>query len=505
MIVNKSMFPVQAGYNAVSKMTAKMTELQTQFGSGKKAATLADMGRDRLLSLNLRARSSVIETYQSNIKTVNLRLDFLDKAVSRLDVIEAEARTSALPGGAGTNNVGFTTQPALAKSRLDEVVQLLNTNVNNRYLLAGTRTDTKPVPEVDVLFDGEGGKAGFKTVARQRLLADLGTEKMGRLDVTADADSVTLTQTGGVYGFVLGTPSATGGAVSFPPQLGSPAPIDIQFDAVPQVGDEIRIGLTLPDGTETAVTLKAVETVTAPGQFAIGADIATTAANFEAGLESALKAKAQGELTAASTFRAADDFFNASGDPIWRVDPVTPLTGMDADYENATGRIAATAADTVAWYQGGSSADPRRTATAKVDDSTTVSYGVEANEFGLNELVKALASVAVSTFPDSNPNSLDRFNAVAERQLTRLSESHNNVGGSIEIIAMDLGVARSTAGQAKERHTTYAGQLETLLADAEDVNLEQIAMEILALKTRLEASYQTMAVVSDLTLVNYIR
>ena len=55
------------------------------------------------------------------------------------------------------------------------------------------------------------------------------------------------------------------------------------------------------------------------------------------------------------------------------------------------------------------------------------------------------------------------------------------------MIAAELGLAQSTAGQVGERHIDHKAQLGNMLADIEGISNEQVAMEILALKTRLEA------------------
>ena len=90
-------------------------------------------------------------------------------------------------------------------------------------------------------------------------------------------------------------------------------------------------------------------------------------------------------------------------------------------------------------------------------------------------------------------------------QSERLSESKNSEPGSIELITLELGQARAAIGNAKDRHTAYKAQLDTMLADIEQVSIEEVAMELLALKTRLEASYTTMSAMSQLSLVNYLR
>jgi flagellin-like hook-associated protein FlgL len=69
---------------------------------------------------------------------------------------------------------------------------------------------------------------------------------------------------------------------------------------------------------------------------------------------------------------------------------------------------------------------------------------------------------------------------------------------------MEIGVARAALQSATQRHTNYKAQLDNLLSDVETVDKESVAMEILALQTRLTASYQVTAMVSQLSLVNYL-
>lgn len=59
------------------------------------------MGTDRYFDLALRQRIARIDSYQANIKTVNLRLNVLDNTISRLDTIEADARASTMSGAGG--------------------------------------------------------------------------------------------------------------------------------------------------------------------------------------------------------------------------------------------------------------------------------------------------------------------------------------------------------------------------------------------------------------------
>src|SRR5690606_1905900 len=145
MIVNKSMFPLQTGFSVISKMQNQFATLQMQLGTGVKAQTLADMGRDLPVSLSVRSRLITIAGYNASIEQVNLRLSFYDNALSRMDKIEGEVRNSAVQGQYGTNNINIATISSLSKARLDEMVTMLNSDVAGRYLFGGATTDKPPL------------------------------------------------------------------------------------------------------------------------------------------------------------------------------------------------------------------------------------------------------------------------------------------------------------------------------------------------------------------------
>lgn len=499
MIINNNMFQVSRSFSTIFDMHARMEKLQVQLATQERASTLSELGQDRSYDLTLRARQGRISGYQDNIEKVNVRIQLMNNSVTRLDEIEAEARTSAI-GGVGSDNLGLVTGQSLAASRLDEVLAVLNVDLNGRYMFGGSVTDALPVAAASEILDGVDGRDGFRTVMGERKLADLGADGRGRLVSAMPAtDTVSLDEDGvHPFGMKLSTLSSDSPAVTPTSPAGAPASLSIQFTGLPQVGEKVTIGLTLPDGTSLSVNMIATDSATpGQGEFEIGADADATAANFQAALNTELERVGQTDLTAASVHAAADNFFAGQGETAMRVD--------GPPFETATALIAATPANTVDWYVGEDSAGSARgTVQAQVDDGTVVNYGVQANESGIVGLVRSLAAMAVVNYPDGDVNATARFNAMNSRQLERLSEANNAQAGSIEVIGLELGLANATAGQADERHTVYDGQLDTLLADIEHISIEEVAMQLLALQTRLEASYQTTSIVSKLSLVNYI-
>ena len=538
MIVNKTMFPVQTGFSVISQMQQQLSDMQMQLGSGQKAATLAGMGRDLPMSLSVRSRLDKIEGYSGNIGIIDLRLSFLDKSMTRFDVIESEARTAVTTGGYGTNDINMATLPGLSNARLDEVVTMLNQDVAGRYLFGGNVTDTPPVKTTDVLLNGEGGRLGYRQILGERLAADQGPDGLGRLSlpaVVAGSGAVHLAEDGThPFGYKLSTVSTNAApAVAVTQPTGTPPDLSVTFSAEPTPGQHVIIGLTLPDGSETQITLTATtDAVPGDGQFQIDADPDVMANNFRTALETSLNQKAGGELQAASTFAAAEDFFDENGIP------KRPAGGPPA-----TSLVDADPTEVVFWYAGQTSADPRSSVAAKVDDATQAKYGIQATESGLLKLIRTQAALAVTTYPveadvRAKPaieqirldamalpddatrvakleeyeaavsagyrQSRELFDGMASRQQLAMSEGHNAEAGSIERITMDLAVATMASHSASERHTNYKNQLENLLTNVETVSQNDTAMAILALQTRLQASYKVTAAVSKLSLSNYM-
>ncbi|HET9186431.1 MAG TPA: hypothetical protein VFN80_00640, partial [Acidothermaceae bacterium] len=352
-VVSRTMYPVQTSMDLITRMQNQFTSLQTQLSTGQKASNLAELGSDRYFDLSIRSRISRLDGYSTNITVVNSRLDMFDQLTTRLSTLQQDARGLITPNSYGSQDIVLGAVPVQAASSLDEVINILNSDINGRYLFGGSVTDKAPVADMNSILYGSAGKAGFKQIASERQQADVG-DGLGRLTLGGTAPNVSLTEDGNhPFGFKLSTVSASSSAVTLTTPSGTPPQsLNVQFSGVPTAGDSVTIGLTLPDGTSDGIVLKAVTGTPDVGQFQIGADAATTAANFSAALQTALQKHAQTTLAAASNNEAANNFFNGQGQSVQRVDG-TP------DFAHATSLVTADPTTTVMWYTGGNSTNPR--------------------------------------------------------------------------------------------------------------------------------------------------
>jgi flagellin-like hook-associated protein FlgL len=485
---------------AVLDMRHQLDELQRQLGTGKIAASYAGLGLDRGLTVGLRSQLSAISGYQHTITQVGVRLDLMQAALAQFGTVAQTAKNMILQSQFVLHGDTQTQDQKYVLNQLNQLVALLNTKADDRYLFSGRSVDQPPVVSADQMISGDGARAGLKQVTAERRLADLGADGLGRLVIgTPSATAVSLAEDAvSPFGFKLaGVNSGLSGATVTGPS-GSPASLTVDLaGGNPNDGETIRFAFTLPDGTAEDLTLTATTSATpGPGQFTIGATPDVTAANLTAALTQGLSALAGSALVAASAVAAGNDFFNID-------DSNPPKRVAGPPFETATTLINGTPTDTVSWYAGdGASDDPRSTALARADQSLTVSYGVRANEEALRRTVQSLAVFATATFSDGDPSAESQYAALRERLGAILVGVPNEQ--KLSDIQGGLAAAQSAISAAKDRHQQTAATLQNLLQSIEGVPTEQVGAQILSLQTSFQATLQTTAMLLQTNLLKYL-
>ncbi len=194
--------------------------------------------------------------------------------------------------------------------------------------------------------------------------------------------------------------------------------------------------------------------------------------------------------------------FAALGLPATATAAVPPLRVGGSPLGSATTLVNGTA-NTVAWYTGeAGSGSARASATARIDQSVTVQYGMRANEQAIRSQIQSLAVYSAVTTSPTNPNGALQVQALSQRIAQNLAPQPGQQ--TIQDIQANLATAQLTIKDAAARQTQAQGQLQGIVDQAESVSTDQVASEILALQTELQASYQTTSMLSQLTLTKYL-
>ncbi len=484
----------------ITSLRSELDQLQLQLGTGKKAQTYGGLGTERNISLAARSDISAREAYLRSTETALLRLDITQSSLGRMRenllASQNELRSTPYQPNLGGQTLAQTT----AKDRLGEVIQLLNTKLNGRYLFAGRNTSSAPVAQLNAILEGEGGKSGLKAVIAERKAADQGADGRGRLVIpAASGPVVSLSEDSATspFGFKMTAINNSLSGTTTAGPAGSPPTLSVTFSATPpQEGEQISVELKLPDGSELDLTLKATA-ANPPGaqEFTIGASASATATNFRNALVLEIEKLAQSELEAASALRAGTDFFEiASGAPPQRVD--------GPPFDSATALKDATTSDTVFWYSGDLEGSARDGALAKVDDGYSISYGVRADEHALRDGVRILAVLASETFDASDTNDEARYDALVTRAAADLSIKPGEQ--SVASLEALLGYKQGTLNSIGKKLESSISFSRSVLDEVEQIDAYEVGARMLQLQTHLQASYQTTSNLAKLSLVNFM-
>lgn len=487
-----------------TQMRSQMDDLQRQLATGQKADAFSDLGVGRRVSLDSRAKLNTLDGWTKAIDQGNMRITFMMQSIEGISKNTLNGKSDARPGAYVQGANGQVAGQILARDRLSQSIDMLNIEVGGRYLFSGRSHDVKPVESFDVIMKeiGSPGPAGVKTLISERQQADAGVGNLGRLTNTLAGSTVTIAREAAnpPYGYTIASASSSTPNITATLGVGPPATAAFNVTANPVSGDKLTLALTLPDGTTETIELEARATnVSGPAEtgFTIGATPAATAANLAASVTAALQKETATSLNAASATIAARDFFNGSN-----TNP--PLRVPGPGFATATAAPAPGAANaTVIWYKGDddSAIQARNTGALQVDNGQTVATGARANEEAFRESMVGFTVFATTNFSAADPNSRDRYEAMADR--VRSTLSFNSTQKPQDVV-LEIATAQISMKNAKDRHKVASNFYETARSGVEDASQEEVAASILSLKTRLEATYQTTSILSRLTLVNYL-
>ena len=179
-----------------------------------------------------------------------------------------------------------------------------------------------------------------------------------------------------------------------------------------------------------------------------------------------------------------------------------PLRVGGTPLNTATTLVSGTA-NTVAWYTGEAGSGPARaSSTARVDQTATIQYGVRANEQAIRSALQSVAAFAAVTTSPTSSNTSALVAALNSRVTTGLTPQGRQQ--SLPDIETELASAQVAMKAITDRQNQSRLMLQNLVDQTESVSTDQVATEILALQTRLQASYQTTSMLSQLSLVKYL-
>ncbi len=467
---------------------------QEQLSTGKKAQTYSKLGISRSIAIDARRMIADVEGFKNTIRDSGDRLKAMDQTLDRIQAITRDVKSATTNANLDIASNNQTQVQLNAKLYAEEMTSLLNQDFGGRKLFSGRAVTNAATESVDVMLDGDGLKAGLKTIMSERKAADLGTGNMGRLTTSVATSTLTLAEDGAhPFGFKLSDVTTTSTGIAIVQPTGSPKSGTVAVTSQPQAGENVTFKLNMPDGSTLNLKLTATTGTAGEGQFQIGASTSATASNLLAALNTAIQGKATTDLGAASAIQASNDFL---------ANPPKRVVGTPA---TSTALVDGTIANTVFWYKGEDSGDsPRQTSKVEIDNGQRLGYGARATENGIKKALQSMLVLAADSFPTVDAANKQRYDQLLDRSANLLNESSTGDGG-LSSMRAQLGTTHSIMNAANSRHTLRNALLEDQISNVENIETEEVATRLLSVKGTLEASYQLTATISRISLMDYLR
>lgn len=131
--------------------------------------------------------------------------------------------------------------------------------------------------------------------------------------------------------------------------------------------------------------------------------------------------------------------------------------------------------------------------SVRVDLNFTVTYGIEGNRQGFQDMIGALKATIQGAQTDDTAL-LNTALDLSNQALTEISNYRNEVGSSLKIIE-----------EVTTRHEDFQVFLQNQISSIEDVDVTEAMVRLSGDQTVLQASFLTLSQLSRLTLLDFLR
>src|SRR5262249_32974821 len=156
-----------------------------QLSTGQKVSTYSGISSQAQLLVGLNAQLDAINSFQDSNSMVQTRLSIAQAALTQFDSVASTVQSSAMLSNYAAGPNGQTVDQTFAGNQLDQLLNLLNTQADGRYLFSGAAVDQASVATSSTILTGTTTQAGLKQLMSERNQADLGANGLGRLVIPA--------------------------------------------------------------------------------------------------------------------------------------------------------------------------------------------------------------------------------------------------------------------------------------------------------------------------------
>lgn len=499
--------------NIILRTQARIEERQVQVTSEKQSQVYTGIGQETQRLVSLETTTSALTRFIQNNEAMNLRLDIVADALEGAAKVIDDFRdaldryaTSATKDEAQVADI-----QDWAFRSLQSLQALLNTQADGRYIFAGGRVLTTPVDlglttlaNFQATYDG--ARVTYPTTRDAHLekftLSDDGaaTPDTTWLRFQRDAGSgvsrVTAT-TARFSNIAVGTKititgtTSNNGTYTVSAVGGGGTTIDIVTE---QLTDEAAVATTVsyddPLDPYARITVPATLTFTrATNTIAHGG----TLNNIPVGAAFTIAGSASnnGTYTVLS---------NSGGNIVIEAKRFTDEGGVGTE---VAGTIAASN-----YYSGDAV-----TLTHRVDTDRDFSFDITAIDPAFEKAIRAMSLIAQGVYGtegglDQHPERITQarylLNSALERTVAGDPPFGTELTSNIELLSQTTGFRQVLVKETNEAHDRFIGFLDTSVERIENVDMTETITRLLDDVRALQASYQSLARIRELSLTNFL-
>ncbi|HLO77739.1 MAG TPA: flagellin [Magnetospirillum sp.] len=494
----------------IGNINQRINETQVQVSTELKSTVYSGVASDANRIINLENEKKKADSYvrdnamaETRLKAASVSLDAIRTSMNNM-----KKRLDEFAATMSTDKNKVEQIQDFAFDAMMDIQSYLAANVDGQYIFSGGRVADQPVElpastlkDFQALYDGSS--VTYPTTRSASLYnldttsADTGQISFNGANGTINAPSLTTSPN-----VLSAIPTGTRITVN---DTGGGANDNKTFT--------VR-GVTV-DGTGTHLSVSPLTSEVAPGATITYKDAAgvtntvTSNLTFNPGTDTISSTVATG-MTAGQVFTIAgttgnNETYEVAGIVAGPPDTIT-VRSTKVTTQALSSNIELKAES---WYKGDTLALQHR-----IDTDRSVDVGIYASDPAFEKAFRALGLIAQGTYGSAGglDNNLERINQARSLMQDAVTRNGNGAGpfgqeqsGDVDNLQSRVGITLNVIKTKNEKHKSYAELLNSRVADMERVDKTEAVAKLLDDQNALQTSYQALATVRQLNLINYLK
>ncbi|OJX79600.1 flagellin [Magnetospirillum sp. 64-120] len=486
----------------ITALNERINKLTTQVVTEKKSPNYTGIAEDSNRLINFENEKSRSEAFIKNNDSIQTTIGLANVSLTAVQTTMQtfRDRLDSFRTNKNRTQEDIESIQNLAFQSMIDMQSYLSSTADGKYLFSGGLVSQEPVQLPAATRSGftdiyDGFSVTYPTTRSAHMLDTVTkTATTGNLTFNAAAGTITAANAGTLSDFPVGSRITASGASASNNQT---------YTVVANTGTQIKVSRLTTEGPSAATISyynagdeTHVQTLNANLTFTPGTDT--------------IQVSSTTGFSVGQVFSVAGTTSNDGSYKIQSITPGPPNDSITVESVKvgATETVAATLT-AESWYKGDNISIGQR-----IDQDRTVSVGVFASDPAFEKAFRAMGMIAQGQYGTAGglENNLDRVeDALYLIRDAMLHPAGNQApfgteeASDLESVLSQLGTTQSLINTKTEKHKSYIGFLDDRIIAMENVDKNEAITLLLDDQRALEAGYQTLSKVREMSLINFMK